>query len=236
MKKNLYLPKLTAILQIVFLNICLILLCSINVSAQNTVVKGRVTDGQTNKPLAGVSVSVKGRTGGAYTDSSGNFSLSADPKSSLTFSYVGYQSIEIPVGTKTFIAVPMQAGAGLLKDVVVTALGITREKRAIGYSVSEVKGSSLTEARENSFVNDLEGRVAGVNVSGVATGPNGATNVVIRGITSMTGSNQPLYVLNGIPLVSNNTQPPMSTPAMAAKMVAMESATLTLMILKPSLF
>ncbi len=204
MKKNLYLPKLTAILQIVFLNICLILLCSINVSAQNTVVKGRVTDGQTNKPLAGVSVSVKGRAGGAYTDSSGNFSLSADPKSSLTFSYVGYQSIEIPVGTKTFIAVPMQAGVGLLKDVVVTALGITREKRAIGYSVSEVKGSSLTEARENSFVNDLEGRVAGVNVSGVATGPNGATNVVIRGITSMTGSNQPLYVLNGIPLVSNN--------------------------------
>ena len=77
---------------------------------------------------------------------------------------------------------------------MVTALGIKREKRSVGYSVSEVKGASLTEARENSFVNGLEGKVAGVNVSGVSAGPNSASNVVIRGITSMTGNNQPLYV------------------------------------------
>jgi TonB-linked SusC/RagA family outer membrane protein len=201
MKKQLYLSKQIAVLPIFFL---LIFLYGINANAQTNVIKGKVIDGQTNKPLAGVSVSVKGKTSGASTDSSGNFSLAAESRSSLIFSYVGYQAIEVSAGGKTFIDVALQPASGLLSNVVVTALGITRDKRALGYSVSEIKGSSLTEARENSFVNDLEGRVAGVNVSGVATGPNGATNVVIRGITSMTGNNQPLYVVNGIPLVSNN--------------------------------
>ena len=98
----------------------------------------------------------------------------------------------------------MAQSSGSLHDVVVTALGIKKEKRAVGYSVSEVKGGSLTEVRNNSFVSGLEGRVAGVNVSGVAAGPNGASNVIIRGITSLTGNSQPLYILNGIPLVNNN--------------------------------
>src|SRR5580704_15542762 len=203
MKKNFFLLKFPASYQTALLHACLLLFCG-SLFAQARPVKGRVSDGQTNRPLAGVSVSVKGRATGAFTDSSGDFTLSADPKSILVFSYVGYQSTQETIGSKTFLEVTLQPGSGMLQDVIVTALGITREKRALGYSVTEVKGATLTEARENSFVNDLEGRVAGVNVSGVATGPNGATNVVIRGITSMTGSNQPLYVINGIPLVSNN--------------------------------
>jgi hypothetical protein len=204
MKRNLYSSKFIEGLQITVQTLCLIFLASTGVSAQTTLIKGRVTDAQTNKPLSGVSITVKGKTTGSSTDSGGNYSLAADPKAILTFSYVGYQSVEIKLDGKTIFNMVLQPGAGLLNNVVVTALGITREKRALGYSVSEIKGSTLTEARENSFVNDLEGRVAGVNVSGVATGPNGATNVVIRGLTSMTGSSQPLYVLNGIPLVSNN--------------------------------
>ncbi|MEO6981263.1 MAG: SusC/RagA family TonB-linked outer membrane protein, partial [Mucilaginibacter sp.] len=92
----------------------------------------------------------------------------------------------------------------LLNDVVVTALGIKRERRALGYSVTEVKGSSLTEARETNFVNSLEGRVAGVNVSNVATGPGGSANVVIRGVSQISGTNQPLYVIDGIPMQNNN--------------------------------
>ena len=90
--------------------------------------------------------------------------------------------------------------------MVVTALGVTKERRSVGYSETTVKGATLTEARTNSFVNGLEGKIAGVNVSGVATGPNSSTNVVIRGITSMTGSSQPLYVVDNIPLVNNNYQ------------------------------
>jgi TonB-linked SusC/RagA family outer membrane protein len=203
MKKDLYSSKHITVLPIIFFNLCFIFLC-LAATAQTTLIRGKVTDAQSNKPLAGVSVSVKGKTTGASTDSSGNFSLSAESRSGLIFSYVGYQAIEISAAGRSVIDVALQPASGLLSNVVVTALGITRDKRALGYSVSEIKGASLTEARENSFVNDLEGRVAGVNVSGVATGPNGATNVVIRGITSMTGSNQPLYVINGIPLVSNN--------------------------------
>ncbi len=171
-----------------------------------TIVKGTVTDAQTNEVLTGVTVAVKGTTTGVFTDAKGNYSVSAGPAAILIFRYIGYKSVEIPVGTQTVINVKMQPSEDQLKEVVGTALGQTREKRALGYSISDVKGSSITEARENSFVNSLEGRVAGVNVSGVASGPNGSTNVIIRGITSLTGNNQPLYILNGIPLVNNNYQ------------------------------
>jgi TonB-linked SusC/RagA family outer membrane protein len=208
MKPSSYLTKCLAALRNVLLPSVLILglihIANAQTPATVTPIKGRVTDAQLNTPLTGVSVSVKGTRTGVFTDANGDFTVSAGPATTLVFSYVGYQTVEILVGGQSVINVSMQASSGQLKDVVVTALGITRERRSVGYSVTEVKGSTLTEARENSFVNGLEGRVAGVNVSGVATGPNGATNVVIRGITSMTGNNQPLYVVNGIPLVNNN--------------------------------
>jgi TonB-linked SusC/RagA family outer membrane protein len=170
---------------------------------QDKFISGTVKD-ETGQPLANVTVQVKGTARTAVTDLQGYFSLKADDRDSLIFSFVGYNDrIEAVTGKTTFNIALVRNGKQL-SQVVVTALNISRDRRAIGYSVTEVKGSTLTEARDNSFVNSLEGRVAGVNVSGVATGPNGATNVVIRGITSMTGNNQPLYVLNGIPLVSNN--------------------------------
>jgi TonB-linked SusC/RagA family outer membrane protein len=208
MNQNFYALKRTIILKTALLETLLLLLLFSTAFAQNpattTVIKGTVTDADANNPLAGVSVSVKGAKTGTSTDANGNFSLSASPRATLVFSYVGFATTEINAGSQTVINVKLQPSSGQLKDVIVTALGISREKRSLGYSVSEIKGSTLTEARENSFVNGIEGKIAGVNVSGVATGPNGATNVVIRGITSMTGSNQPLYVLNGIPLVNNN--------------------------------
>jgi len=206
MNQNLRLGKAIVVFKIVLLQTCIVLLgfgISFAQSPAAVAVKGRVTDGQMNKPLAGVTVSVKGTKTGVTSDINGDFSVSASASSILVFSYVGYKTTEILVGKQTVVNVELQV-TGQLKDVIVTALGITRERRSVGYSVTEIKGGTLTEARENSFVNGLEGKVAGVNVSGVATGPNGATNVVIRGITSMTGSNQPLYVINGIPLVNNN--------------------------------
>ena len=179
-------------------------MASAQTPAATGIVKGKVTDAQTNESLIGVSVSVKGTSTGVLTDINGNYSVSAGSAAILSFSYIGYKTTTAVVGTQTVINIKLAASSEQLKDVVVTALNIPKERRAIGYSVTTVQGASITEARENSFVNSLEGRVAGVNVSGVASGPNGATNVIIRGITSLTGNNQPLYVLNGIPLVNSN--------------------------------
>src|ERR1700749_249886 len=208
MKQNLYYLKFFS-LKIATLSIFIILMVTSVAFAQvpvaNNVVKGKVTDAATNQPLPGAKVMVKGTTTGVATDVNGNFTISTGTSATvLVFSYIGYKAQEILINNQTIINVKLQQDAGQLKDVVITAMNQTKDRRALGYSVSEVKGASLTEARENSFVNSLEGRVAGVSVSGVATGPNGASNVVIRGITNMTGNNQPLYVVNGIPLINNN--------------------------------
>ncbi len=186
----------------------LLILClgSIGFSQSHTaanVISGRVID-SANAAVAGATVKVKGTSVAARTNANGEYAIVAKPGTTLAFSFVGYQTQEVAITDQAAVNITLRANVEQLKDVVITALGVTKEKRALGYSVSEVKGSTLTEARENSFVNGLEGKIAGVNVSGVATGPNGATNVVIRGITSMTGSSQPLYVVNGIPLVNNN--------------------------------
>src|ERR1019366_8492992 len=154
------------------------------------VIKGKVTDAQTNGALAGVSVGVKGTSTLSLTDRNGNYSISAGATATLIFSYVGKKSAEILAGNQTIINIKLHLSTDQLQEVVVTALGIKREKRSLGYSVTTVAGSSLTEARETNFVNGLEGKVAGVNVSNVATGPGGSANVVIRGVSDITGSNQ----------------------------------------------
>lgn len=206
MKKNLYYHVFRRLISIIASGLVFIfMLLPGMATAQVTInVKGKVIDAATQQPLPGVTVREKNAAAAVTTDANGMYSISVGSTATLIFSFIGYSSQEVPVSGKTVIDIKMYAETKELQDVVVTALNINKEKRAVGYSVTEVKGSSLTEARENSFVNSLEGRVAGVNVSGVATGPNGASNVTIRGITNMTGNNQPLYVLNGIPLVNNN--------------------------------
>ena len=189
MNQNLHPKKLFLSLKIVFLH-TIFLLATVQLTIaqkpSGTVITGKVTDAQTSSPMTGVTVSVKGTKIGVSTDAEGNFSVSAPAGATLTFSYIGYKSLDIQAGSKKQINIQLQHASGQMQDVVVTALGISRERRSVGYSVTEVEGSTLTEARENSFVNGLEGKVAGGgNVSGVATGPNGATNVVIRGIAGM---------------------------------------------------
>jgi TonB-linked SusC/RagA family outer membrane protein len=205
MKKNFYALISHCFIFLTVTCLALLLLLPGDASAQVTInVKGKVVDAATKEPLPGVTVTQKGTTVAVSTDGNGAYSINVSSTSTLTFGFIGYITQDVPVAGKTVIDAKLYVDVKELKDVVVTALNINKEKRSVGYSVSEVKGASLTEARENSFVNSLEGRVAGVNVSGVATGPNGASNVVIRGITNMTGNNQPLYILNGIPLVNNN--------------------------------
>ncbi|MFT3702042.1 MAG: SusC/RagA family TonB-linked outer membrane protein [Agriterribacter sp.] len=200
MRQNVCLSGRRLIGRFSFLSILLIVFMSNQALAQATsVVTGKVTD-SLNKGLPGVSVVVKGKTAGVFTNASGEFTVSATPSTVLVFSYVGFKSTQVTVGSQTFIAVQLQPSNEQLRDVVITGLGIKREKRSLGYSVTTVEGSTLTEARETNFVNGLEGKVAGVNVSNVATGPGGSANVVIRGISDITGSNQPLYVIDGIPM------------------------------------
>lgn len=168
--------------------------------AQSThTVTGHVTDAD-GTSLMNVTVNVKGKLRSTETNNKGDFSINADIGDVLEFTSVGYKTKEEKVTNESKITVSLSTESKSLNTVVVTALGIRREKRSLGYSVTTVAGSSLTEARETNFVNGLEGKVAGVNVSNVATGPGGSANVVIRGISDITGSNQPLYVIDGIPM------------------------------------
>jgi TonB-linked SusC/RagA family outer membrane protein len=206
MKKNFYTLKIH-VLQFAALSVLFTLMFSSMAIAQTTaVIRGKVTDAATSEAVPGATVMIKGNTASAVaTDANGNYSITVTIPAILDFKFVGYSTQEIPILKQEVLNVKFVEATEQLGEVqITTALGISKADREIGYSVSTVKGATLTEVRQNSVVNELEGRVAGVNVSGVATGPNGATNVIIRGLTSLTGNNQPLYVLNGVPLVNNN--------------------------------
>ena len=172
--------------------------CTVHLWAQNQVT-GTVSDEDDN-PLSGVSVIIQGTTTGAFTDANGSFSISVPDGGSLTFSYLGYSSQTLAVGDRTTLNIQLAAENLTLDEVVVTAFGVERNKRALQYSVQEVEGESFTEARELNVANALAGKVAGVNVSNLSTGPAGSSRVIIRGNVSLTGNNQPLYVIDGIPI------------------------------------
>ncbi len=167
-------------------------------------VKGKVTD-EKGEILPGVNILVKGTQQGTSTDSEGNFSIEVTGTNAvLVFSFVGYVPSEVPVGSQTILNVKMQVESKALNEVVVTALGIKKEAKSVGYSVTKVDGSTFTKTRETNIGNSLAGKVAGVNVSAAATGPAGSSRITIRGNTSLNGDNSPLFIINGLPM--NNTQ------------------------------
>ncbi|WP_225872253.1 SusC/RagA family TonB-linked outer membrane protein [Pedobacter frigidisoli] len=152
--------------------------------------------------LPGASVRVKGTGIGTSTDINGKFALNAPENAVLVISYAGFQTKEISIGIQTTIEVVLAEDTKQLTEVVVTALGIKKERRALGYSVTQVAGETLTQARENNVLNSLVGKVAGLDVSSTSGGAGAATSVVIRGVSSLGQSSQPLYVINGIPMES----------------------------------
>ena len=186
------------------LNIVLVLLSMLALRsyAQEMTVSGKVNDAS-GGDIAGVNVVVKGTTRGTTTNDKGEYSISVEKGKILTFSYIGYVPKEVVVNASA-LDVSLAAEATALNEVVVTALGISRDKRALAYSITEVNGNNLTSAREANLGNALAGRVAGVNVSKIATGPAGSSRVIIRGNKSLQGNNQPLYVIDGIPMDNNN--------------------------------
>ena len=168
--------------------------------AQN-IVTGTIVD--KDGPLMGASVHVKGTTNGTITDMDGQYSLEANLGDELEFSYVGYTTQTLKVIGNT-LNVTMVEDTEVLSEVVVTAMGIKRDRKALGYEVGEVKGAELTKAKETNVVNSLAGRVAGLVVEGTASGASGSTRVMLRGTTEMTGNNQPLYVIDGVPMDNTN--------------------------------
>ncbi len=164
-------------------------------------VSGVITSRDDGEPMPGVNVVLKASAIGTTTDANGKYILTLpDGGGILVFSFIGYGIQEIPVSTQTTVNVVMIQEAQSLNEIVVTALGIEKDKSSVAYSVTEVKGEEFTQARENNVANALTGKIAGVNATGISTGPGGSSRVVIRGNGSVTGNSQPLYVINGMPI------------------------------------
>ncbi|WP_310992489.1 SusC/RagA family TonB-linked outer membrane protein [Aequorivita marina] len=170
--------------------------------AQEKTISGTIAD-DTGLPLPGVNIIIKGTSTGTQSDFDGNYTIDAAVGQTLVYSYVGFETQEIAVGASNTMDVSMQAGAAL-DEVVVTALGISREKQSLGYSTQEVAGESLSTVKTNNFTNGLSGKVAGLQIRR-NNNFGGSTNVVIRGITSLTGDNQALFVIDGVPISNMNT-------------------------------
>jgi len=161
--------------------------------------KGFVRDAS-GQPLIGVSVTLKGTNKGTQTDGNGKFTITANTGDVLVFTYIGYFKKEVTLNSATELIVQLDEDSKQLSEIVVTALGIKKERKALGYSVTEVKGDELTTGKEVNFADELEGKVAGVNVSTISGGPASSVNINIRGAASLSGYNQPLYVINGVPM------------------------------------
>ena len=173
------------------------------IQAQNTTVKGTVKDA-TGEPVIGATVKVQGSTMGVITDIDGNYTIDCPSNATLEVSYIGSKTQTVKIGGKNTIDITLQDESQAIDEVVVTALGIKRQARSLGYSTTKVGGDDFQLARDPNIGNALSGKVAGVNVSGNGTGSTGTSRVVIRGNASLTGNNMPLYVVDGIPFDNSN--------------------------------
>jgi TonB-linked SusC/RagA family outer membrane protein len=183
---------------------CLLLSC-IMVWSQQRTVTGKVTSEDDGTTLPGVNVFLKGTTTGVVTDLDGNYRISVPSDGgTLVFSSIGFATTEIEVGSRSTIDVVMGADVQQLNEVVVTALGVSRDKRAVGYSVQQVDTEELAQAKEPNIVNALQGQVAGVQIQGSPGTLGGSSRITIRGSNSFLGENQPLFVVDGMPINNDN--------------------------------
>lgn len=166
-------------------------------------VSGVVSDAN-NQPVAGATVQVKNTSRATVTNDEGRFQINAAGNDVLVFTSVGFTKQEVPVGGKNSLTVNLAGGARRLEEVVVTALGISKQARRLGYAATNVKSEELTVNRTPNVMNALQGKVAGVNISGLGTGPGGTSKIRIRGQSSISGQNNPLIVINGIPVDNTN--------------------------------
>ncbi|CAM3742639.1 SusC/RagA family TonB-linked outer membrane protein [Mucilaginibacter galii] len=171
-----------------------------HVEAQSQTITGKVTAADDGLPLPGVTVKIKGAAGGTQTSIDGGYRITASPNQVITFSFVGYLTQDQTVGTSAVINVQLSTDAKSLNEVVVTALGRTTQKRSLGTSQQTVKGADIAGTQRENFINSLQGRVAGVEVNSSSGVPGASTSITIRGVSSISGSNSPLFVVDGLPI------------------------------------
>lgn len=176
--------------------------CANALWAQKTV-KGVVTEKGVNMPLIGCNVVEKGTTNGTVTDLDGNYTLQVGDNATIEFSYLGMVTITEVVGNRTTINVEMASDAQAIEEVVVTAMGIKRESKTLTYAAQTVGGKDLNEIKNVNMINSLQGKSAGLQITPNSTGAGGASKILFRGNKSISGSNQPLVVVDGVPLMMN---------------------------------
>src|SRR5699024_10567950 len=173
-------------------------------------ISGTVTDANTGESLPAVNIQVQGTTTGTSSDADGNYELTVSSlQDTLLFSFIGYQKKVVPINGRTTINVALKPSVFEGEELVVTALGIKRERKSLGYGVQQIEEESLVEAHEPNVTNALTGKIAGLQVVRSSTGPAGSSKILLRGYTSLTGDNQPLIVVDGVPIdnftgMSNN--------------------------------
>jgi TonB-linked SusC/RagA family outer membrane protein len=169
-------------------------------------ISGKITSKVDGSALPGVNVIIKGTQTGTISGNDGSFSLDVPTSATvLVFSFIGYQTKEIQLGDRTSIQVELEESAIMLNEAVVTALGIKREKRSLGYSVGNVEGTALTQTPQNNVLNTLAGKVAGVQISQMGGTVGSSVSMVIRGANSLNSENQPLFVIDGVPVANKMT-------------------------------
>ena len=170
------------------------------VQAQDRPVTGTVLSAGNREPVIGATVLVKNTTNGTATDAQGRFSIAAPSNAILVVSFVGFNTREVPVNNQTQLTIILEEDAKALEEVVVTALGIKKEAKALGYATATVNTEQLVSTRTTNVGNSLVGKVAGLNVSAPPSGPGGSSKIRIRGQSSFGGNNSPLIIVNGVPI------------------------------------
>lgn len=206
MYQKINLPKQVCFMRksfILFVLLC-IGTCTSVLWAQKSV-SGVVMDKDLNMPLAGANVVVKGTTNGTVTDMDGKYAIQASPADVLQFSFLGMDTKEESVGQRSVINVELTSGSQKIEEVVVTAMGIQRKAKSLSYSTDIVKGDELTRSKEANLINSLQGKTAGLIITPNSTGAGGSSKILLRGNTSIMGSNSPLIVVDGVPMPNQAT-------------------------------
>lgn len=183
------------------LYIAILQLCLTAAFAQERTVSGKLTDAQSGEPLPGVNVQIKGANKGTNSSIDGDYKLSVPSENTvLVFSFIGMETLEVAVGNRSVIDLQLKQDLQQLNEVVVTALGIEREKQSLASSITKVDSRQLTDVPLTNVVNSLAGQVAGVQITNGSSGVGSSSRIIIRGENSLSGTNQPLFVVDGVPI------------------------------------
>jgi TonB-dependent SusC/RagA subfamily outer membrane receptor len=172
--------------------------------AQDIQIKGTITTAEDGNPLPGAYVKIKGANTGTASDFEGKYQITVPSNATLVFSSIGYKDQEVALAGQSVLDIVMESDVTQVDEVVVTALGISRERKSLGYATQEVKGDAISTVKSDNFINSLSGKVAGVVITR-NTNFGGSTNIQVRGATSLSGNNQALFVVDGVPISNRIT-------------------------------